>query len=156
MRDGAEVTDLAASNTFGNRYRNRRLVEIQPDERAILHLVSPPIPEARHRVIRPNPRIQNAVGETADLVTVQSDHGSNGISPSLRIRVPGSCLKRQRGAPAGIGAGRSDTHPQTSSGSTRRPLPCLPTSGAVLKPCPRWSFQEISDRAATATSLTPQ
>lgn len=43
MRDCAEVTDLAASNAFGNRNRNRRLVDIQSDERAILHLVSPPL-----------------------------------------------------------------------------------------------------------------
>lgn len=34
-----------------------------------------PIPGAQHRVIRRNPRVQNAVGESADPVTVQSDHG---------------------------------------------------------------------------------
>lgn len=42
VRDGAEVADLAASNALGNRHRNRCLVDIQPDERAILRLLSPP------------------------------------------------------------------------------------------------------------------
>jgi hypothetical protein len=36
------VPNLTASLTLRNRNRNRRLVDIQPDERATLHVVSPP------------------------------------------------------------------------------------------------------------------
>lgn len=38
----SKVADLAASLALRNRYRNRRLVDILPDERAFLHVVSPP------------------------------------------------------------------------------------------------------------------
>ncbi len=36
------VADFAATFAFCHRHRNRRLMDIQPYERAILHLVSPP------------------------------------------------------------------------------------------------------------------
>src|SRR5690554_4282877 len=42
MRHLAPVANLAAALTARNRNRYRRLMDIQPDERAILHMVSPP------------------------------------------------------------------------------------------------------------------
>lgn len=42
VRHRPQVANLAAPLTLCNRDRNRRLVDIQSDEHAILHLVSPP------------------------------------------------------------------------------------------------------------------
>jgi hypothetical protein len=42
MRYRAPVADLAAALVMSNRDRNRRLMDIKPDERVILHAVSPP------------------------------------------------------------------------------------------------------------------
>ena len=42
VRNRAPVTDLSATLALCNRDRNRRLMDIQPDEHAILHMVSPP------------------------------------------------------------------------------------------------------------------
>lgn len=67
------VTGLAAL-TLRNRNRYRRLADIQPNERAILH-VPPPIPEARNRPVRRNPHTENAAEEAIGLVTSQRDHG---------------------------------------------------------------------------------
>ena len=41
MRHRSPMADLAASFALCNRDRDRRLVNIKPDERAILHLVLP-------------------------------------------------------------------------------------------------------------------
>lgn len=38
----SQVADFTAPLALRNRHRNRRLADIQPDERAILHVVSPP------------------------------------------------------------------------------------------------------------------
>lgn len=42
MRNRALVADLSAARSPCNRNRNRRLVDIQPDESAIFHVVAPP------------------------------------------------------------------------------------------------------------------
>uniref|UniRef100_A4WY29 Uncharacterized protein n=1 Tax=Cereibacter sphaeroides (strain ATCC 17025 / ATH 2.4.3) TaxID=349102 RepID=A4WY29_CERS5 len=42
VRDRAPVPDLAPAFSLRNSHRDRRLVDIQPDERAVLHAVSPP------------------------------------------------------------------------------------------------------------------
>ena len=42
VRHRSEVADFTAPFALRNLHRNRRLVDIQPDERAILHLVSSP------------------------------------------------------------------------------------------------------------------
>ena len=42
VRNCPRVTDLAAAFVLGDRHRDRCLVDIQPDERAILHLVFRP------------------------------------------------------------------------------------------------------------------
>lgn len=42
VRHRSPVADLPTTFALRDRHRNRRLVDIQPDERAILHLVSPP------------------------------------------------------------------------------------------------------------------
>jgi hypothetical protein len=35
VQDRAPMSDLAPSSTSGNRYRNRRIMDIQPDDRGI-------------------------------------------------------------------------------------------------------------------------
>lgn len=42
VRNRAPVADLAAALSARNRNRYRRFMDIQPDERATLHMVSPP------------------------------------------------------------------------------------------------------------------
>jgi hypothetical protein len=42
VRNYPQMADLAATFALRDRHRYRRLVDIQPDERAILHVVSPP------------------------------------------------------------------------------------------------------------------
>jgi hypothetical protein len=75
VRHRSLVTDFTAPFALRYRHRDRRLVDIQPDKRDILHVVSPPFFKARRPPAGRNPRTEIAAGEANNPVSSHRDHG---------------------------------------------------------------------------------
>ncbi|UIJ32834.1 hypothetical protein LV780_17130 [Cereibacter azotoformans] len=74
--DRAPVPDLAPAFSLRYSHRDRRLVDIQPDERAVLHAVSPSFSRLGTRPARlAQPSKENAAEEATDPVRSHRDHG---------------------------------------------------------------------------------
>ena len=88
----APVADLTAPFSPCNGHRNRRLVDIQPDEHAILHLVSPPFlrlgasqsgATLERRMPREGPPTQSA---NSPIMRSRSDQVAASVQPTALIR----------------------------------------------------------------------
>jgi hypothetical protein len=75
VRHRSKVAHLTTALALRNGDRDRRLVDIQPDEGAILHPVSPPFLRPGTRQPGAPPRTENAAGKAANPVRSKRDHG---------------------------------------------------------------------------------